>query len=187
MRPAFVGYHRETEPARATSEQAERVPARVRPGLVLWSLLLVLAASLAYGGGLDNPLFFDDSEAIVANESIRALGTALSPPAQTPVAGRPVVNLSFALNYAVSGLSPRSYRVLNLFLHVLDALLAWLLLRELLAREPVPARVREHAEGCARAISLLWLLHPLGSEARSRACSAPAARRRSCRRRSSCC
>ena len=130
----------------------------------LWPLLLLIAAALVYGAGLAYPLFFDDHEAITDNSSLRALADAWSPPSQTPTAGRPLVNLSFALNYALSGLDPRSYRALNLALHALNAVLAWLLLRALLARAPVPAALRAHAEGCARAISLLWLLHPLVTE-----------------------
>jgi tetratricopeptide (TPR) repeat protein len=131
----------------------------------LWPALLVLVAALIYGAGLDHPLFFDDHEAITDNPSLRRLADAWSPPTQTPTAGRPLVNLSFALNYALSGLEPRGYRAFNLALHALNAVLAWLLLRSLLRRPAVPEALRAHAEGCAHAVSLLWLVHPLASEA----------------------
>ena len=119
---------------------------------------------MVYGRGLDYPLFFDDHDAITTNPTLRNLADALAPPTQTPTAGRPLVNLSFALNYALTGLEPRSYRALNFALHALNAVLAWLLLRALLARPPLPPALRARAEGCARAVSLLWLLHPLASE-----------------------
>ncbi|HMI92392.1 MAG TPA: tetratricopeptide repeat protein [Polyangiales bacterium] len=125
---------------------------------------MLLAAVAAYGAGLDYPLFFDDHEAITDNPSLRRLADAWSPPTQTPTAGRPLVNLSFALNYALSADEPRGYRLLNLGLHALNAVLAWLLLRSLLRRPVVSAALRARAEGCARAVALIWLLHPLASE-----------------------
>ena len=44
---------------------------------------------------------------------------AVSPPRDTPVAGRPLVNLSFAMNYSLGGLNPRGYRLTNLAIHLL--------------------------------------------------------------------
>ena len=70
----------------------------------------MLAGSLAYANSLSGPFLFDDDRSIVSNEAIRQLwppAVPLSPPDETPVARRPLVNLSFALNYAVSGLEVR--------------------------------------------------------------------------------
>ena len=50
-----------------------------------------------------NPFLYDDQTAIVKNAQIRTLSplaVPLSPPRDTPVAGRPLVNLSLAANYA---------------------------------------------------------------------------------------
>jgi hypothetical protein len=49
-------------------------------------------------------LVFDDRPAIVENATIRsfALPDVLRPPAGASVSGRPVANLSFALNYALA-------------------------------------------------------------------------------------
>ena len=73
-----------------------------------------------YLNSLDNPFIWDDRNAIVDNPTIRTLWplwTPLLPPAETPVSSRPLVNLSFALNYALHGLDVRGYHLVNLGLH----------------------------------------------------------------------
>lgn len=130
-----------------------------------FAALLTVVVLLVYGPGLHAPLVFDDHDAITANPSLRSLATALSPPAQTPVAGRPLVNLSFALCYALTGLAPSSYHALGFLLHLVNALLACWLVRALLSRPVVPEALRARASPVAQATALLWLVHPLGSEA----------------------
>ena len=85
---------------------------------------------------LDNPFVWDDSNAIVNNPTIRSLWplwAPLQPPAETPVSTRPLVNLSFAMNYAVHGLDVRGYHLVNLGLHLLTACLLFATLRRALA------------------------------------------------------
>ena len=87
------------------------------------------------------------------------------------VTGRPLLNLSFAVNYAISGLNVWSYHAANLAIHVLAALLLFGILRRtfLLPRwaEFLSAAFAEPALrlGClALAIALLWAIHPLQTE-----------------------
>jgi tetratricopeptide (TPR) repeat protein len=127
--------------------------------------LLTVAVLLVYGPGLQAPLVFDDHDAITANPSIRSPWTALSPPPETPVAGRPLPNLSFALSYALFGLAPGGYRALGFLAHVLNAWLSFVLVRALLRRPVVAEALRERANGIAQTSALLWLVHPLASEA----------------------
>ena len=66
---------------------------------------------------LSAPFIFDDQTAILDNQRIRQLwplSVPLSPLRETPVAGRPIVNLTFALNYAAGGMDTRGYRLTNL-------------------------------------------------------------------------
>ena len=52
---------------------------------------IVLAGALVYGNSLSGPLLFDDETSILNNTQIRRLSPVsvpLSPPADTPVAGR---------------------------------------------------------------------------------------------------
>ena len=71
-----------------------------------WSLGLGLAvvAFAIYANALAAPFVFDDDHAIVVNEQIRHISTSLSPTEQgSPLAGRPLVSLTFAIDYALGG------------------------------------------------------------------------------------
>src|SRR5262249_3337505 len=97
-----------------------------------WGGAAIIAAVvwLTYQGGLAAPFIFDDTPSIVGNVTLRHPSPlvsfpggrgSLQPPPQTAIYARPVVNLSFALNYSLTTLDPRGYRVTNIVLHVLAA------------------------------------------------------------------
>ncbi len=120
-----------------------------------------------YANGLRAPFVLDDDNAIVENVTIRSLRLGdgvLSPPAQSSVAGRPLVNLSLAVNYAVGGLEPFGFHVVNLAIHLTAALVLFGILRRTLRSPAVPASVRESADAAAFAGALLWTIHPLQTE-----------------------
>src|SRR5689334_8280568 len=92
--------------------------AAVRPldrDVWLRAAILVIVGALAYANALSGPFVLDDQDTIVMNEQIRQLSPSvvLFPALELPVAGRPVVNLAFALNYAVGGLNVVGYHVVN--------------------------------------------------------------------------
>src|SRR5580700_2507310 len=102
------------------------LPRTGRKSVVLASVAIVGAGLLAYGNILHVPFIFDDGASIANNPTIRhlsALGEVLSPPADGEgVTSRPLVNLSLAINYAISGENPWSYHALNLAIHILAGL-----------------------------------------------------------------
>ncbi|HVX12431.1 MAG TPA: tetratricopeptide repeat protein [Pirellulales bacterium] len=129
---------------------------------------IISAATLAaYGDGFRGPFVFDDIPAIVENPTIRQLwplSTVLSPPRSTTVAGRPLVNLSLAANYAIGRSSVWGYHVLNLAIHLLAALILFDLIRRTLAvYAPADDRWAPIAIACAAA--LWWAVHPLQTAA----------------------
>lgn len=139
-----------------------------RRRLLLAAGLIVLAAFLAYGNSFFGPRIMDDELATLKNPSIRQLwpiGPVLSPPAKLPVGGRPVLNLSFALNYAVSGKAVWSYHVFNLVVHMLAGLVLFGVLRRTLLQPVLRARFGADALPLAAAVSLLWVVHPAQTEA----------------------
>jgi len=139
-------------------------PARVR-----WRAgVIVLVGFLAYANSLSGPFVMDDPVAITENESIREwrkVETALSPQRELPTAGRPLVNLSFALNYAVGGLDVRGYRYVNLACHLLSGLILFGVVRRTLELPRLGERFGGTALNLGFAVALLWTLHPLNTEA----------------------
>jgi Flp pilus assembly protein TadD len=123
---------------------------------------IVVLGAIAFFNSLGAPFVYDDHAAVRDNQTIRTIWPdALSPPATAnPMAGRPLVNLSMAINYAIGGLEPRGYRVWNVAVHIACALLLFgVVRRTLLGRGGEAA-----STGLAMAAGSLWLLHPLDSE-----------------------
>jgi tetratricopeptide (TPR) repeat protein len=132
-----------------------------------WAVALALAllTLVAYHGSFSGPFIFDDRPAIEINESIRSLATALSPPTEgSAVTAHPILNLSFALNYQLGGLTVEGYHAINLLIHLGNGLLLFGLLRRLFASERLRARFGRDATALAGACAALWLVHPLLTE-----------------------
>ncbi len=136
----------------------------LRSTLALCSTGIVLAVAAAYSHGLGGAFLFDDLDSIVGNPTIRHLGGALFPPGGATVSGRPLLNLSFALNYAVSGTAPWSYHALNLAIHAAAALVLFGIVRRTLEFPAAGSRPPMEGVAVAFAVSLLWALHPLQTE-----------------------
>ncbi|MBI3493502.1 MAG: tetratricopeptide repeat protein, partial [Acidobacteria bacterium] len=134
----------------------------------MWPAPLLIAGAVAvFANSLTVPFVFDDQRAIVDNASIRRLWpppTALAAPPQSPVAGRPIVNLSLAVNYAIGGLDPWGYHAANLGVHLLAALTLFGVVRRTLASEALANRFATAATPLAFAAALIWLTHPLQTE-----------------------
>lgn len=123
-------------------------------------LWLAAAAGAAYASSLGGPFVFDDLLSIPGNPTIRSLGAAWFPPtdAGITVAGRPLLNFTFALNWSIGGERVAGYHVLNLLIHVATGGLLGGLVRRTLRDHP-------QAAGIAWTAALLWLVHPLNTAA----------------------
>ena len=143
----------------------------------LAGVAIVLAALVAYYNSFSGPFIYDDVVSITENPTIRHLwpvGRVLSPPAHLPVTGRPLLNLSLALNYALSGNAVWSYHALNLLIHILAGLTLFGLVRRTLLRQgnggqalQQPVLSKQFGEASmplAFAVALLWVVHPLQTE-----------------------
>ena len=127
--------------------------------------VIVLAATLVFVNSLSAPFIFDDQYAIVENPAIRSLAGARSQPHNTPLAGRPVAGLTFALNFAASELDPSAYRATNVVIHAACALLIFGLVRRTLALPLLSPAFGASADDLATAAALLWVVHPLTTDA----------------------
>jgi tetratricopeptide (TPR) repeat protein len=143
---------------------------------------LTLAATIVIGGaiwavyapGLHAPFVFDDHDSVLGNPSIVRLWPLLgdtespgplSPPKDSVTAGRPLVNLSLAINYHFGWFNPAGYHALNVTLHMLSALLLFGIVRRALQLEYFAGRFDRAADPLALAVALVWAVHPLASEA----------------------
>ncbi len=130
--------------------------------------LQVLALLLAYSNSFQGEFIFDDKPAIVDNQDVRRLWPLLpavypSSPGLT-TAGRPVVCLSLAVNYAISGTEVWSYHAFNLLVHILATLTLFGVVRRTLELPKRSARFGRRSMGLALAAALIWGLHPLQTE-----------------------
>src|SRR5207247_389662 len=128
MSVARTRRRRTSTPARAARSTA--------PALL--ALLIVAAGVATYWNSLGGRFIWDDQISIVTNRTIQhlwPLADPLSPPRETPVAGRPLVNLSFAINSALGGLNESGYHAGNIALHIVCALLLFGIVRRTLLQK----------------------------------------------------
>lgn len=127
-------------------------------------LILIGVGLFIYAFNLHNPLFWDDTDWIVNNPFIHSfsfenIGNWFS---KNTLAGiglksnyyRPFLFLTFAFNYIISGTAPIGYHLISNGLHILNAILIFYLLLNVFRSKFV-----------AFWASLLWLVHPLQTEA----------------------
>ncbi len=148
-----------------TKRSASRGPARRGPAdparharstLWLCATAIVLLGSLAYANSLAGAFVFDDQVSIVENPDIRhvwSVASLRSASGESPVLGRPLVTLTFAINYAIGGLNVGGYHVGNIGIHILCALVLFGLIRRL-----------SDSIAFAFACASLWMVHPLNTE-----------------------
>ena len=151
------------------------VASGMRPVLVLFLGLLVLGVVVfvVYYPGMRAPFIFDDSVTIVENRAIRQLwplvgsgadAGPLNSPKETPIHGRPIVGLSFAVNYYFGGLDPFGYRIVNMVFHFFSALLLWRIVSRTLRLEFFQDRFARVAEAVSFGAAIVWALHPVNTE-----------------------
>jgi len=127
---------------------------------LLLAVPLLLAAA-AYRRVLHGEFLYDDLATGAGRPSLPGLGAVASGAwASFWRGGRPVADLTFALDRWLGGLDPWGAHVVSAGLHLLTAVLVWRLALAVLGLAGA-ARVR----GQALAVAGIWALHPLQSQA----------------------
>lgn len=143
---------------------------RVSPAWTFMGLA-TLAGLCAYAPAFGGAILPDDLRAIVENPSIRSLlplSGPFSPPLGTSLSGRPVANLTFALNYAFGGLNFFGYHLLNILILILASTALFSILRVAFLAPSLKwkkAPDEKTATLLSGATALVWLLHPIGTQA----------------------
>jgi len=138
-------------------------------------ILISLLCILIYSSSLFGDFVYDDIGEIVKNPNIKKLQfipkyfdpshkETWSYYEQQHGAYRPLLLVSFALNYYISGLNPFFYHVFNVILHILNSLLVFLTIGRvsyLLGNSYTKESQNRHI---ALATALLFACHPLQTE-----------------------
>ncbi|MBU0718402.1 MAG: tetratricopeptide repeat protein [Planctomycetes bacterium] len=114
-----------------------------------------------YANSFSGAFVFDDTFHILNNPRIvnpGMLGTILT------TTRRPVIELSLALNYAISGFEANSYHAFNVLVHILAALTLYGVVRRTLLLEDLRDRYGQRAPWLALAAALIWAVHPLQTQ-----------------------
>jgi tetratricopeptide (TPR) repeat protein len=132
--------------------------------ITAFTTLLVL---LIYSSSLSGPFLFDDGSNIEDNPHIRLTRLSWENLAQagfeSPLANRPVANMSFALNYYLAGYRVGGYRLLNILIHILAGLFLYLFFKTTLSLPAVQERYGIHP-WLPYVAALIWLVHPINTQ-----------------------
>jgi len=137
------------------------------PSLSRWAqscivlLFLTLLASLIYSNTFSASFQFDDNYNIVDHSWIKNLSNLLD-----FSGSRYVGYLSFALNYHFGQLHVFGYHLVNLLIHITNGFLVYFFVLLLLRiPSPHPSRLTPHASGIALVTALLFVAHPIQTQA----------------------
>ena len=130
-------------------------------------IALIIAGVLAYSNSFRGTFILDDEPGILKNPYIShlwPLSKAMSAPAQSTGAARPIANLSLAVNYAVGGYSVRGYHFFNLTVHILAGLALYGIIRRTLLSDSLREKFGNYSTTLAWAAATIWLVHPVQTE-----------------------
>lgn len=135
---------------------------RLVPATPWGALALALAATaVAYRPALDAEFLFDDEDGIVRNVRVHGLAEwAQGLSVQAAFSGRPVTELTFAIDAERGGVDARTFHETSLALHLLAGVALFLLGRALARRAGF-----EDGTGIALAAAAAFALHPIQGEA----------------------
>jgi protein O-mannosyl-transferase len=128
-------------------------------------LLTLILSVWAYFPGLDGIFIFDDYHNIVSNDDLKIEQFAVEDLWQASLSNssgplkRPVAMLSFAINHVLTGMDPWWMKLTNLFIHLINGLLVFFLVRKLFNQS------NDNNRGSRVLIPYFiagfWLVHPI--------------------------
>jgi tetratricopeptide (TPR) repeat protein len=119
---------------------------------------------LAYANTFKVPFQLDDEDNIVENRTIKDLRALIKPSAVKNI--RYIGVLSFALNYKVNGLNVTGYHIVNLSIHIINALLVyWLIVLTFSTPFLEKSELKGSSNLLALFTALLFACHPVQTQA----------------------
>lgn len=125
-------------------------------------IVLIAVGFLVYASNLQNPLFWDDDDWIKGNVFVHDFSHLKEIFTRDILSGfglnsnyyRPLLLLSFTVNYAIGGIKPLGYHLVSTGFHIVNTILLFLILLSIFKRQ-LPAFLA----------AFLFLIHPLQTEA----------------------
>ena len=129
----------------------------------LYPAFLIVAGIAAYSNSFGCSFHFDDIPNIVSNQAVFDLSNWKDWMLFNPY--RPVGFFTFTLNYYFNGIDVFGYHLVNLMIHLTNALLVWWLVRLLFSSPYLKDHVLAASAGqIAFFTALLFVVHPLMTE-----------------------
>lgn len=125
-------------------------------------IFLLLIGMVVYANSFTVPFHYDDYHFLKENLNIKSPAMLLNGIAETPsslVTGRPVLILTFLVNYQLGGLDTFGYHLINILIHVANAFVLYLILFQHAETD------RQRGYSVFGLIAaLLFLVHPIATE-----------------------
>lgn len=129
----------------------------------IYAAAIVAAGAVSYANSLNCGFVFDDVQYVAHNEALRHLWPPFGWLGFCPT--RPVVYFTFAVNYAMHGNDVVGFHLVNIAIHLAVALGLLGLIRRTLVLPCIAERYRKAADELAAATALVWVVHPLCTQA----------------------
>ena len=161
-----------TEPKSSTSEKACS-KSNLFSRTFIHLILIVIVGFLSYSNTFRVPFQFDEVFFISENPIVKDISYFLEPSKVANLGkqyfhfkNRYIGYLTFALNYKIHGLDVIGYHIVNFFIHIINALLVYLLVITTL-KTPffVTSTAKKYSKHIAFLSSLLFVSHPVQTEA----------------------
>lgn len=133
-------------------------PIELFPSVRVSLIIICLIIAMVYLNSFAGTYIFDDGFRILENERIRSFEW---PWAFLVGTSRPVLYFTLAINYSISGYETFSFHLFNLSIHLLSAILLFLIIRHTLYFDQIKERFKTNINLLSGLIVLFWSIHPL--------------------------
>ncbi|MCG6535595.1 MAG: hypothetical protein L7F78_13095, partial [Syntrophales bacterium LBB04] len=151
------------QPKDITGGEKKEGKTRQVPWGLISIVLICLVGVIAYSNSFDCSFHFDDTPNIEENIAIRNLSNVKAWWGFIP--SRPIGTLSFALDYHFHRLDVWGYHLVNLAIHIANAVLIWWLVMLTMSAPVMRSQpVSRHKMSMALFTALLFVSHPLATQ-----------------------
>lgn len=131
-----------------------------KKNIIIITLIIILTA-LSYINTFDNSFVYDDNTYVVENRQIRSIAnipntfvSSYPPDSKEQGLYRPLVAISYIIDYAFWGLNPKGFHLANIIFHILTSIIVYFLVFEILK-----------SSWSSLIAALIFALHPVHTEA----------------------